>query len=162
MFFTLFLFFDPTANFWRSAIAWYLIPKLLVLALDPLLLDAHSESTSINKKTQPRYQLYPKSGFNSWLLLCELCNLNWNGRAYTAVRVVDVPAVEGTTGSDIPRSAWVSAVSRTSPIITIVLGRGTVGVTICASRSHPIGCFAVSCIRSVKTIIRIVIIFVAW
>ena len=50
MFFTLFLFFDPTANFWRSAIAWYLIPKLLVLALDPLLLDAHSESTSINKK----------------------------------------------------------------------------------------------------------------
>lgn len=65
MFFTLFLFFDPTANFWRSAIAWYLIPKLLVLALDPLLLDAHSESTSINKKTQPRYQLYPKSGFNS-------------------------------------------------------------------------------------------------
>ena len=28
----LILFFDPTANFWQSAIAWYLIPKFLILA----------------------------------------------------------------------------------------------------------------------------------
>ena len=36
----------------------------LNIELDTLLQDAHSESTSINKKrTRPRYQLYPKSGF---------------------------------------------------------------------------------------------------
>ena len=50
MFFTLFYFFDPTANFWRSAIAWYLIPKFLVLAFKSTTSDAHSESASINKK----------------------------------------------------------------------------------------------------------------